>query len=96
MLDGRTAKFDRVELIEPGEQGSNHWYRVVIREGRYREVRRLWEAAGHLVSRLKRVRYGTVKLTADIRKGKASKVAPMQLQKLLKSVKLFDEFCQPF
>lgn len=95
-LDGRTATFDRVDMIEPGEEGSNHWYRVVIREGRYREVRRLWEAVGHPVSRLKRIRYGTVKLTGDIRNGKSSKMAPMQLQKLLRSVNLFDEFASHF
>lgn len=95
-LDGRAAAFDRVEMLEPGEEGSNHWYRVVIREGRYREVRRLWEAAGHPVSRLKRIRYGTIKLSSDLRKGKINKIAPMQLQKLLKALNLYDQFDSHF
>lgn len=91
-IDGRPAKFDRVLQADMSEEGTNHWYRVVIKEGRYREVRRLWDAVGHTVSRLKRIRYGTIKLTRDIKRGQHTKIAPKQLEKLVSSVGLGDEF----
>ena len=91
-LDGKVAKFDRVEIADLAEEGSNHWYRVVIKEGRYREVRRLWDAVGHEVSRLKRIRYGTIKLKRDLKSGQQAKMAPKQLEKLVQSVGLSDEF----
>jgi 23S rRNA pseudouridine2605 synthase len=59
-LEDGLAKFERV--TDQGGTGANHWYNVVLREGRNREVRRLWEAAGCTVSRLIRIRYGNVEL----------------------------------
>ena len=95
-LDGKQAVFDRIMPTDQESNGSNNWYKVVIREGRYREVRRMWETMGHPVSRLKRIRYGTIRLTQDIRQGKAGKAAPKQIEKLLQSVGIINEFSEFF
>jgi 23S rRNA pseudouridine2605 synthase len=72
-LEEGPAAFDRV-IEEPAAAGeaaaSNASYRLVLHEGRNREVRRMWEAVGHEVSRLLRVRYGPIELPRDLRPGK--------------------------
>ncbi len=71
MLEDGPASFDRI-VEQPMPQTApsrNAAYRVVLREGRNREVRRLWAAAGYEVSRLLRVRYGPIRLPEDLRPG---------------------------
>ena len=75
--DGR-AKFD--ELTDEGGTGTNHWYRVKIREGRNREVRRMFEAVGVTVSRLIRVRYGAVSLPKTLPRGKRMELTPEEVR----------------
>jgi len=67
-LEEGLAKFD--SIVAAGGQGANHWYHVVLRAGRNREVRRLWESQGITVSRLIRVRFGPVSLPSAVRAGK--------------------------
>ena len=71
-LEDGTAAFDRIteESAAEGEPSArNSSYRLVLHEGRNREVRRLWEAVGYEVSRLLRIRYGPVELPRDLRPG---------------------------
>jgi 23S rRNA pseudouridine2605 synthase len=76
LADGQAA-FDSIEPA-PGRSigGANRWYRVVLREGRNREVRRMFEAVGTRVSRLIRVRYGPIELPPDLDAGKWRELAP--------------------
>jgi 23S rRNA pseudouridine2605 synthase len=73
-IEGQTAAFLRIE--DGGGEGANHWYRVTIAEGRNREVRRLFDAVGLAVSRLIRIRYGTVVLPRGLKRGVAVDLSP--------------------
>ncbi len=68
LLEDGVARF--TDIQPGGGTGANRWFYVVIMEGRNREVRRLWESQGLMISRLKRVRYGNVFIPSKVLKGK--------------------------
>ncbi len=87
-LDDGLAKFERVAELDSskGDVPANRWYGVTIREGRNREVRRLFEAVGMQVSRLVRTRYGPITLPRDLAPGAWRELDDRQLGLLLKAV----------
>ncbi|MFC4729909.1 pseudouridine synthase [Coralloluteibacterium thermophilus] len=87
-LDDGPAKFEVVEPI--GTSESHAWLRVVVKEGRNREVRRLWESQGYQVSRLKRVRYGDIVLPRPLLRGRSEELPESDIRKLRKSLGLED------
>ncbi|WP_425328193.1 23S rRNA pseudouridine(2605) synthase RluB [Pseudomonas nitroreducens] len=87
MLENGPAKFSDIQEA-PGGEGFNHWYHVVVMEGRNREVRRLWESQGVIVSRLKRVRFGPVFLTSELTMGRYREMGQRELDILSEEVGL--------
>lgn len=86
MIEGEEAKFD--DIVDAGGSGTNHWYHVILREGRNREVRRLWESQGLIVSRLMRVRFGPIKLKKYLRPGKWEEMDDREIGVLSKLVRI--------
>ena len=80
-LDDGVAKFELLE--DQGGQGRNRWYRVVVREGRNRLVRRLFEHFGFTVSRLMRVRFGIVNLPPRLKRGQHLELTEAQTRSVL-------------
>ncbi len=85
-LEDGPAKFDEVERI--GGTDSHDWFRVVVEEGRNREVRRLWESQGCQVSRLKRTRYGKVALPRELLRGQSVELPQPQVEAMRAELKL--------
>jgi 23S rRNA pseudouridine2605 synthase len=85
-LEDGPAHFDVV--ASAGGSGANAWYHVILREGRNREVRRLWESQGIQVSRLMRVRYGSVSLPRGQKPGRWEELSEQDVDVLRRSVGL--------
>jgi 23S rRNA pseudouridine2605 synthase len=92
-LEDGIASF--VRIVDAGGDGANHWYHVILREGRNREVRRLWESQGVKVSRLMRVRYGPIALERAVRPGKWAELSQPQMALLLQAAGLKDPLSEP-
>jgi 23S rRNA pseudouridine2605 synthase len=80
LLDDGPGRFERI--IPKGQSGSHSWFRVTLREGRNREVRRLWQGVGLEVSRLTRLRFGSVELPDDLRPGSWRLMSPRETRLL--------------
>jgi 23S rRNA pseudouridine2605 synthase len=80
-LSDGDAKFD--QLDEQGGEGRNRWYRVILKEGRNRVVRRMFEALGIQVSRLMRVRFGIVDLPPRLKRGEWVELKEADIKMLL-------------
>lgn len=79
-LDDGLARFEHI--VDSGGTGVNHWYHVVVMEGRNRLVRRLWESQGHAVNRLIRVRYGPVVLPDSLSQGRFVELKAVMVARL--------------
>jgi len=80
-LDDGIAQFATFQ--EAGGEGANHWYRVSLFEGKNREVRRMFEAVGVVVSRLMRVRYGPFMLPPNLKRGQVLELGESDVKKLI-------------
>jgi 23S rRNA pseudouridine2605 synthase len=83
-LEDGLAKF--TDIVDSGGEGANHWYHVVIMEGRNREVRRLWESQDLKVSRLIRTRFGPYILPRRKRPGQHWRLEDSEIESLQKAV----------
>ncbi len=85
-LEDGIANFDVIQ--DKGGEGANHWYQVVLREGRNREVRRLFEAVHLMVSRLMRVRFGPISLPSRLKRGQMLALQDKEVRQLLEWAEL--------
>jgi len=85
-LEDGMASFTQIKFA--GGEGANQWYHVILKEGRTREVRRLWEAFELKVSRLIRIRYGTISLPRYLARGRHEELEFKAMRSLYESVEL--------
>lgn len=85
-LEDGLVRFE--QLSDEGGEGFNHWYRLVLKEGRNRVVRRTFEALGLPVSRLMRVRFGIINLPSRIKRGMMTELGEIEIRGILEWVGL--------
>lgn len=83
-LEDGKAQFNSIR--DSGGEGTNHWYQVTLGEGRNREVRRMFQAVGLMVSRLTRVRYGPVALPPRLKRGMTAELDSTDVMRLMKLI----------
>jgi len=91
-LEDGVVKFDKLE--DQGGEGYNHWYLVVLKEGRNRVVRRTFDVIGFPVSRLMRVRFGIINLPPRLKRGMSAELTEGEVTHLLEWVGLIDSVDQ--
>ena len=84
-LEDGFAKF--TDIVDSGGKGTNHWYHVVVMEGRNKEVRRLWESQGVQVTRLIRTRFGSYILPRKKRVGQFWRLEEKEIKSLVNSIR---------
>ena len=85
-LEDGVARFE--SIYSAGGEGANQWFRVTLKEGRNRIVRRLWESQNIQVSRLMRVAYGPLELPRDLPAGQCRRLGPEDCRRLYAAVRL--------
>ncbi len=93
MVEDRAERFSDLQYYNGS--GTNHWYHVVLMEGRNREIRRLFGHFGYRVSRLKRVRFGPVVLPSWLKRGRWTELEPTDIQALQSLVGMTPETYKP-
>jgi 23S rRNA pseudouridine2605 synthase len=81
LLEDGHANF--LQITDAGGEGTNHWYHVMVKEGRNRLIRRLWETQGVKVSRLIRIRFGGLTLPRLLRRGKWTELTPEEIAQIV-------------
>lgn len=92
-LDDGIARFETIEIA--GGEGANQWFHVTLKEGRNREVRRLWESQDLQVSRLIRLRFGPIRLDRYLMRGKTRNLKPGEMRALYDEAGLPPPFVMP-
>ena len=90
-LEDGPARCDRVGDGGGDEDGANHWYHVVLKEGRNREVRRIFEALGIMVSRLIRTRFGALAMPTHLKRAQLTELEPSEVAAIVASAGLRPE-----
>lgn len=88
LLEDGVSKFETIDDAGGAEEGANHWYKVTLVGGKYREVRRLFQSQDLDVARLMRIRFGDLRLPPQLRQGRWMELEPEQIQGLIDKVEL--------